>query len=216
MNSFFVSILDIFFPRKCLFCGKLLLNTERTCCPECRKRYSLKGDERLTVYKDINIYSSFSYTKDVKGAVKKFKFEGKKHIAEDFANEMIATLLDYGYTKDSFDSVVYIPLPPERERQRGYNQAKELAKYIAEYFDTTLSSGGLLRRSIHLQHELKKSMRLKQEKSGFDIDLDFKVRGRILLVDDIVTTGSTVASCVKLLKTNGAESVIVTTFAKTC
>ncbi len=208
--------LDILFPRRCIFCGKLLQHTQSGCCDNCKKEYLLTQKDNLTIYNDIKIYSSYKYTKNVKQSIYKYKFKGEKSLSLPFADEMINTLKSLGYNNKSFDNIVYVPLPYEREKRRGYNQAKLLAEHISKYFDIPLSSGGLVRESIHLQHELRMSMRLKQEKAGFNIDKNVKIKDNILLIDDIVTTGATIANCVNLLKSNGAKNVVVMTFAKTC
>ena len=139
-----------------------------------------------------------------------FKFQGHREAGKLFAGWM-AEALSAAYDKlPGFDWVACVPMQPERQAQRGYNQAEVLARELADLLPgrPVPAPSLLLRRDGLTQHTLSARMRRLEAKTAFAAADPAAVTGkRILLVDDIYTTGSTMRECAWRLRDAGALSV---------
>lgn len=206
--------LDMLFPPRCSICSTVIYRESNGCCDVCRRIFSLTDAQNTVNLGDITVYSCFSYADKLRLSLDNFKFHGKIEYADFYASEMVALLCKKNITAEQLTSVVYIPMPLERELGRGYNQSKVLAERIAESLGLPCSDGGLARQNILMQHDLNKSMRQKQRSSGFALEKMGIIKGNVLLVDDICTTGNTLKSCAGLLQEGGAKNIIAITAAK--
>lgn len=113
------------------------------------------------------------------------------------------------------DVVVPVPLSPRRQRERGYNQAELVASALAELLQVPLACGGLRRtRETRSQVGLDVASRAQNVHGAFQADPTV-VRGRaVLLVDDLVTTGATLAACAEALWAAGSAHVFAVTVAR--
>jgi len=140
----------------------------------------------------------------------RFKFRGDRGTGRRIARLMAHAWREQRPDFDA-DSLTFVPMPPERERQRGYNQARLLAQWVGEELGLPVLE--LLRREgVLMQHELAASFRKKGVRPVFRLlpGAAEQAAGRhILLVDDIVTTGGTVQICAVQLREAGAEEVSV-------
>ena len=107
-----------------------------------------------------------------------------------------------------------IPLHPTKERERGFNQADRLAAFFVELFDIPINTGLLKRvRSTETQTRLSRSQRLRNLRGAF-VCSNITNEGRFLLVDDVITTGTTASAAAHALKKAGAQQVDVLTLAR--
>ncbi len=111
------------------------------------------------------------------------------------------------------DRIVPVPLHPVRLRERTFNQAELLARALSKKLAVPCESDLLIRcRPTHPQAELNRQERTRNVRGAFDLRGEARVKGsRILLVDDVFTTGSTAEACARLLKSAGARTVSVVT-----
>ncbi|MFC1632633.1 ComF family protein [Patescibacteria group bacterium] len=209
--------LDFIFPKECLACGiegrslcqaclKALprLNIQRcpTClkntggqtCPHCRKQTRLDSAYSLLDY-------SHPFVRKLCNAL---KHEGVVELASLFSNDLAQLLHEQ---KIFVDTVIPIPLSPQRLRERGYNQASLIAKPLAHLLCADLAEDILLRtRNTKPQQNLKKSERLTNLKGALSVAR--KVTNKnILLVDDVLTSGATLSYAANLLHNNGAKNI---------
>lgn len=113
------------------------------------------------------------------------------------------------------DAIVPVPLHGSRLRRRGYNQALELAKPLAKYFGIPLLHDGLRRsRVTQAQTELSAIQRRRNVRGAFVANLGGKTPQRIAVLDDVFTTGATLAECVRVLKRAGVRRVDVWALAR--
>ena len=115
-----------------------------------------------------------------------------------------------------FNIIVPVPLHRKKKRERGFNQSLLLAKEIGKLYGSEISAGNLTRNRITLpQTELSRAERIKNVKGIFSVNDKSKFRGKnILLIDDVLTTGSTVNECSEVLLEAGAASISVVTVAR--
>ncbi|MBQ2958023.1 MAG: ComF family protein [Clostridia bacterium] len=210
-------VLDLLFPirAKCLGCGDEQGCSEPFLCDACRKlmrpsNVRAAHDE----WKEHGLESSlfvYYYGKPVSGMIKAFKFHGVTMLAEAMAGEM-ANLLELRNMTD-YDMIVPVPLHPSRLYHRGYNQSELLAKEVSKLIGLDMRTDVLSRvRKTRQQSKLKRFERSSNTASAFRAETDLTGK-RILLIDDVVTTGSTLCACAEALKAAGAADIRALTLA---
>lgn len=205
-------ILDLFFPPRCVLCEEVC-PSGTLCCNRCTReeppgaqplRY---GDSSLSQPWSI-LGCAFSYQGRVRSALSRFKFNGDRRIGAYLGASMV-TLLKEEFPDSDFQLIVPVPMPPDRQRLRGYNQAELLAQQIAKIMNIQIAPQALVRRGAFAQHELTIGFRQREAEYSF-LPGDISLTGqRVLLVDDVVTTGNTAAICCRILLEMGASEVSV-------
>ncbi len=147
--------------------------------------------------------------------VKAFKYNRATWLAEDFA-ELAEGAVRAELDSHSVDVVVPVPLHPNRQRQRGYNQSALVARSLARRLNRRMDESSLVRiRDTPKQSLLGGSERRKNLKGAFSVVRPAFVRGRaILLLDDVTTTGSTLAAAAEPLRAAGAAHIWCATIAR--
>jgi len=142
------------------------------------------------------------------------KFEGRRPLAMLLAPLMNEVFYE-SWRRDDFDFITSVPLHPKRRRERGFNQAELLARALARMVG--LPELRTLRRAIATQTQVGLSDAKRQEnvRNAFRcMNIELVAGKRILLIDDVMTTGATVASAAGALINAGAEKVSVMTVAR--
>lgn len=189
----------------CQKCGDEL-NEFTPYCDNCKnkKRYFNKA-ESVTVYENL-----------AKNLVHELKYNGKKYIADLIANYLIERFKTCEF-KDKINIVMCVPISHEKLLTRKYNQAEEIAKPFALHYNLDHNFNCLVRiRNTPSQIELTKEERTKNLIGAFAFDGSADIKNKnILIIDDVLTTGSTLDELAKLLKLNGAKQVFCLTFCHT-
>ena len=147
--------------------------------------------------------------------VHQLKYTGGVHLVDDMA-EIMAGVVKSMFGDIRFDVVIGVPLYSRRERERGYNQAGVLATSIAAKMGLECFNRAISRcKDTSSQTELKASARAKNVRGAFRSDYgEWLFSKHVLLVDDVMTTGATVGEVSRVLKSLGAASVRVISFAR--
>jgi len=154
------------------------------------------------------------YTAELSRVIQEFKFQGRRNLAGLLAPLLAETFFD-SWTTDDFDLIVAVPLHPKRKRERGYNQSELLARALARSAAIPYSRPLARIRPTLPQVGLTDSQRLENVRKAFRCDSAQAVsQRRILLVDDVMTTGATAASAAHSLLEAGALRVSVLTVAR--
>ena len=208
-------LLDLLFPPKCPFCGKLLSGKGERICMQCRSVLprTREGDSVKVDYMTKAV-APFYYEKLVRESFLRYKFYGASSysaVYAEFLAETVSRELAEGY-----DLITWVPLSRKRLRQRGYDQARLLAEKTAANLGKPVISTLKKTRNTKVQSTLT----TKEERRG-NISGSYAVMGqadiqgkRILLVDDILTTGATLSECARVLLLGGAASVCGAAFAR--
>ncbi len=217
MLKFLKYLLIWFFPVKCTACNIVLEdNYPYPLCSECLSK--LNNAKRLSSY-DLNCpdiklcYCLYKYRNDiVKRVVYHIKFKGYDILCEYLANEMLAIAKVKGLLTLA-DVITYAPRRKTEKRRIGFDQAYLIAKALSLKMNLELDD--LLARvgSSKKQRTLTATGRAANVKGKFAAKKEVKDK-RILLIDDVVTTGATVCECAKVLKEAGAKTVYVLAVAK--
>jgi competence protein ComFC len=217
--GFLNTILDIVFPVKCILCGK----TGADLCLSCLKD-SPPAERESAKW----IFPLYDYRHPViKKSLWLLKYKGKKRLVSVFAEilyEKILEELSDLSVMENFHNAILIPIPlsPKRYRERGYNQAElicgELVKInnLCHGVDFELENN-ILTKSKNTEHQARikdRRARLKNLSGSFAVKNEGLIKNKnIILIDDITTTGATLAEAKKILKQAGARKVIAFTVA---
>ncbi|MBR6228968.1 MAG: ComF family protein [Eubacterium sp.] len=223
-------VLDLIYPSKCVFCGSILGRDENGACRECEKQLPYvtepvcvrcgkpvaDPEEPLCLdcsrRKDTALSQSAAlwiYREDTRRAMLDFKYGGCRTDASYYGKAVLQRLRKRILTW-SPDTIVPIPIHRRRERYRGYNQAELLANELGAGLGLPVEP--LLRRTRYTvpQKDLSPGERRANLRQAFSVDeelMDPDRHRRLLLVDDIYTTGATLESCAGLLRDAGAGEV---------
>ena len=151
----------------------------------------------------------------VRDVIHEFKYNRQIHLRHLVARWLRAALDDERLRGQQFDVIVPVPLHPARQRERGFNQATLLAELFSAH--AAIPCRPLLKRIRYTttQTALDRSERMENLHNAFRLRKNANVRGlRMLLIDDVLTTGSTLSECARVLKRAGAKSVHAATAAR--
>ena len=144
-----------------------------------------------------------------------FKYGGQIHLRHLVASWLFAALDDERLRTREFDLLVPVPLHPARERERGFNQAALLAELLSARM--SIEARQVLERIRYTttQTAFDRTERMENLRGAFRLQKSANVRRlRVLLVDDVLTTGSTLSECARVLRRGGARSVHAATAAR--
>ena len=209
---------DLLYPRKCPFCTRLLPEeTKEDLCPECRAAlpWTRGGGKTKGDFFSLCL-SPLEYSGKAREALLRFKFQGRKAYGGCFGRLMAACVREHLPWEP--DVVTYVPLHYFRFRSRGYSQSRLLAEAVAEALGKPCQA--LLRKARFTRplNPLRGADKRRAVVSGSYALSRAGTAGtagrRILLVDDVVTTGATLSECSRVLLTAGAERVACVTLCR--
>jgi ComF family protein len=164
----------------------------------------------------LGIHSVSVYEGVLRTAIHRFKFKKRKRLAEPLGI-LLVSYLSHNPAMDAqeMDVIVPVPLHARRLRERGFNQAEMLGRVLSRYFGIPTVPALQRIRDTKAQFDLPRSERIKNVAAAFKIvDPRAVYNKRVLLLDDIYTTGATIAECSKALKIAGAKRVEVLTLSR--
>jgi len=209
-------LLDLLFPPKCPYCQKILDDPRAPVCPGCQPKLPWlegKAGERRVDF-TAGCFSPLAYREQVPDAVRRYKFSRVRAYGAPFAQLMAQCLLDH--LPEGADLISWCPLSRKRLRERGFDQAELLARAVGERLSVPAAPTLEKVRHTRPQSELEDEQARKANALGAyvlrsGVDLTGK---RVVLVDDVVTSGSTMSECAALLLQAGAEAVYGLTLAQ--
>lgn len=232
-------ILELLYPPICLVCGG---DEREPFCHSCQKcvvpvlppfcdrcgalvdagRLVCESCERQNPPYDW-VHSLGRYEGSLEKAIHLMKYEGKTALAPPLGKLLAHSLLGDERLFDHrlensllFDFIVPTPLHPARQRERGFNQSELLAQTIAKVTGWKLNANGLIRvKKTRIQARLNRVERIGNVIGAFETVRPFYFKGKsILLVDDVMTTSSTLRECARVLKNDGANRVCLAVLAR--
>ncbi len=210
------NILDLLFPPKCVFCGKLLQKSSDCQCEKCAGGLPFTKGAQMRQKGDFfdECVSPLRYEGDVRKSILRFKFKGATAYADCYGQIMAKCIKEN--LDGKFNLITWVPLSTKRAKTRGYDQAMLLALAVALQLDDVAVE--TLIKTAHVQAQstiTDKEMRRANVSGVYEIRDQELIEGkRILLIDDIITTGSTLSECARVLLMSGAESVVCATLAR--
>ena len=214
MMRLWEKILDLLYPRRCAFCH-CLMRTEGGICRDCLKKLPYTGElGREQKFSHVaRCVSPLYYEGDVRASLHRYKFGNLTAYAAEYTDLLLKCLDESAI---SCDSITWVPLSRKRLRRRGYDQARLLAEEIS--FRSGVPCEPMLRklRNNPAQSRTGNAAKRKANVAGlYACPDEALVKGkRVLLVDDIVTTGATLSECASVLIRSGAAQVCAVTVAR--
>ena len=201
------------FPRKCTFCEKILSKEETDFCHDCRNSSDIFKKSKRNIPFVAHWTGIWYYRDNVRYSIHRFKFGNARRYAEAYARILAIKLLQEELA--DFDLLTWVPIARPRKFKRGFDQSQLLACALGK--ELGQKPIRLLRkiRSTPPQSGIPDAaMRRANVLGAYKAVSRDTIRGkRILLLDDVVTTGATASECAKTLLTAGAKEVILATVA---
>ena len=210
-------LLDLIYPPVCGICDKI---NKKNLCKKCElkiKKYEINKIEDCRKdklkYFDYHI-KIFRYENIIRDKIIDYKFNEKAYLYKTFEKMILKTKKTYSFLK-KYDIILYVPMFKKHKLIRGYNQSELIARKISDTLGITLEKNNLTKViNTKKQSTLTKSERERNVKNAFKLKNPEKINGKkIILFDDIYTTGSTVNECSKILKKAGAAEIVILTIA---
>lgn len=222
----FISLL---FPRICYACGDHLLRNENLICTGCyvsipRTNYHLEAENPVArlfwgrcMVERAAAFSFYTKGSRIRNLIHNLKYKGISELGDELGRIYGLSLKSSGFT-DGIDLIIPVPLHKDKERLRGFNQSESVSKGIAGVTGLPVDTGSLERIVLSpTQTNRSRYERWENVNGIFRVKDRERIRGRhVLLVDDVITTGSTIEACVnELLRVDGVRvSVVALGFAR--
>lgn len=216
-RTLFGSMLDFVYPPVCLLCTERIEYAEEMVCSDCFKEIPRNheavlssADKKLKKKYFSFVIWRFEYSDDMRTIVHFMKFHEYRDLALRIADEMAVTLGMRSELKRA-NVITAVPLHRTRLRERGFNQSAIIAERIAEFSDIHFKELLVRTRNNPPQSSIKnREERHSNVKNAFKLAKHADVKGkRIILIDDVVTSGATVNECGRMLERAGAHEVMV-------
>ncbi len=212
MGKFLSALLDFIFPPRCIYCRAFLTGRERYHCSKCAE--NLPYTDGVRIYGESFDYAvaPLFYRDNVRNAIHRFKFSGMAGYARGFG-KIVADCIKNEVA--DYDIITWVPVSKERKKARGYDQSMLMAQAAALELDTVAVE--TLFKQVHTvaQSTISDHEERRKNVTGAYVVIDPELiqNKRVLLIDDIVTSCSTLNSCASVLLQAGAESVVCVTLA---
>lgn len=203
--NFFKGINELLFPEAgvCLLCNVETDDVDRYICSHCRNNIEYLNREIDLPYLEKTIYSLF-YNEFIKEKIYLYKYENYGYLYKPLGEILLQTIYEKNIMKD-IDVITYVPIHRRRRAIRGYNQSELIAGYLSKKLDIPISRNNLIRiKWTKPQNKLNRHDRIRNIEGVFKIKDSIEFMDKeILIIDDIITTGSTVSECAKVLLEEG-------------
>lgn len=219
MRNLLHNFLSLFFPDLCVVCNQRLSEGEEHICTDClillpKTNFHLQSDNRLEQFfagripfQRIAAFAYFVKGGSIQSIIHELKYKRNPKIGHFIGQLCGENITDSNFITD-IDYLVPVPLHPKRQKERGYNQSLEICKGISKATGIPIDDKTLV-RNVNNKSQTKNSRfdRWKNVEDIFSlINADHFEGKHILLVDDVITTGSTLESCAKeILKCEGCR-----------
>jgi len=224
--SFLSDFFSLIYPNVCMSCGKPLLHHENCVCSLCLHHlpitdFHLHKDNPVAqlFWGKVNLSSAAAYLYFNKGGnvqhlIHQLKYKGQKQVGS-FLGDLYGALLKKSQFFNTIDTVIPVPLHPKKQKLRGYNQSGYFAMGLSKSMNVLLDESTLY-RTVASETQTKKSRynRWENVSTIFAIkDSDTLAGKHVLLVDDVITTGSTIEACVNALSKTPEIKISVASIA---
>lgn len=221
--------LDLIFPNRCPLCGEVI-NWKYEYCQGCFDELPYTGEEfchgcgnissSCICHRNENLfsrcYAAFYYLDSAKGGVVYLK-NTKNNVFPRLFAEKIRSDIEADPYEFKADFIVPVPMSKTKLRKRGFNQAEVLADALGQQLNIPICNDALVKSiSFVAQHKLSATRRKSNASHLYSAGKNIDIKGKtVIIVDDVMTTGSTINSCAEILLEMGAEKIIAAVAAST-
>lgn len=213
--NFINSAFDYFFPPICGMCGEI---NENYICNNCYENIKKIKKCVINEYNNRNFSKHlyiFRYEGIIRNKIIEYKFEDKGYLYKMFAKIILSDKKTCNFIK-KYDVIIPVPISKKRKKKRVYNQSELVANELAQKLNQDIWTDIIIKKKDNKpQSELNKLERIKNVEDIYEINKPIEVKNKkVLLLDDIYTTGSTVNEIARKLKQNQTQEIGVITLAK--
>lgn len=214
--NLWMTALDLIFPPKCPFCQRVLDDPRAPLCPSCQPLLPWldEKDSFRKVEHTAGCWSVLEYRDGVRDCVHRYKFSPVPAYGRPLGLLMAQCVRDHG--EIGGEVVTWAPLSRKRRKKRGFDQARLLAETVGKELGLPVEPLLVKTRETQRQSRLSEHSQRRANVLGvYEVPQNSAVLGkRILLVDDVVTSGATLSSCAEVLRRAGAEEIWCVTLAQ--
>lgn len=210
---FFSEILNFLYKKSCLICHNKKENS--FLCSKCRKEIKFNDFKVLKIIDGINIYSCCNYSGIPQKLVRLLKFHNKKVLSLDIAKIMKEYTEFLNLDFSDFE-IVCVPLHKKKKKKRGFNQCELISLELSKLLNIPCNFNLLKRiKNTKPMYNLKINERIENLKDAFLVEKQYYNGKKLLLIDDIITTGTTVSEIIKSLKKENISDIVCLSFTNT-
>ena len=212
MINFFLQLLDLIYKKRCYFCGSTKFNSKM--CPRCAEKIDFLPFRVLKYIEKIPVYSAMIYENEIKRLIHGLKYHNQKELAIFQARFMYDYWKNLDVSNQAF-VIVPVPLFKKREKKRHYNHMSLVAKEFSKLSGYKIQEDLIFRiKDTKPQYNLSMKARAKNMQNAFVVEKKNYSNEKLLIIDDILTTGSTISEMIKTL--NSSEINDITVFVTSC
>ena len=206
-------LLTVLFPPKCILCNQVLTEEETDLCKNCRETQPIYGKHKIKLSFLAQWTGLWYYKENARSSILRYKFYGRRSYGQAYGKLLAMKLLTDGFA--DVDVLTWVPISRRRKLARGYDQVEILGKVVAAELGRTLTPTLRKIRNTKPQSTMGDAAHRRANVLGaFTVIDPGLVRDkRVLLLDDILTTGATASECARVLLTAGAKEVNLATLA---
>ena len=215
--NYLEKIINLIYPNVCGFCDKIYKNN---ICKKCELSIEKKILANINYYTNDKYFNKHLYIFKYEGIIREklidYKFNDKSYMYKAFGEIMLKNKKIFGFLKN-YDIIIPVPIHKKRKKDRGYNQTELISKYVSNHINTLENLNDLLIKNTNTvpQSILNGEERKNSVKEIYETkDIDRIKSKKVLLMDDIYTTGSTVNECARMLRMGNPKILDVITIAK--
>lgn len=205
MKKFLIGLLDWIYKKKCYFCRR-----SKECvkmCSECYNDMELLPGKVNRIIDGKNVYCAGIYEKNLQKLIRGLKYHNQPDLAYYLAKFMAEYWVKI--TEDKDFQVIPVPIYEKRRKQRKYNHMELVGEEFAKIIGCNYNPNLIKRiKDTKPQYNLKKQQRMENLKDAFEVDVSKLQQGKLLLIDDICTTGSTFEEMISELKKYGINDIV--------
>ena len=210
---FLSGILNFIYKKSCLICHSRKENS--FLCTNCKKEIKFNDFKILKLIDNVKIYSCCNYSGIPQKLVRLLKFHNKKFLAKEISDLIYEYINNLNINFSDYE-IICVPLHKKKQRKRGFNQCELISKELSLKLNIPFNFNLIKRiKNTKSMYKLKYKERIENLKDAFFVDINFYNGKKLLIIDDIVTTGTTLNEMIKELKKSGIEDITCLTFTNT-
>lgn len=215
-------LIKLIYPPRCVFCNSIIVQSSKLeICDNCysklhfiKNTLNLQGEPFASNKFCSDIVCLFEYTGIVRQSILKYKFYNKQSFYRTFG-KLLSICVKEVTNNRNFDIIISVPLHKDKLKSRGYNQSQLISNVISKELGVLVFSDLLVKvKNTSSQSLLRREERKLNIKGAFELRRTDLIRDKsVLLVDDILTTGSTILECSRILTEAGAKEITAAVLA---
>lgn len=206
------TIIDFIYPPKCIFCNDILkIGSKDLICEKCIYDFPILDNMFFIDKNNGNTgFSIVKYNDIISQSIHRFKYNDNPEYAKIYAEIIFKYIIKYNFLS-KIDCLTSVPIHHKKQKKRGFNQAELIALHFSQLTNIPYKTLLIRTRNTLPQSQIEFNKRYENLNNAFKIKEGENIKNKkILIIDDIYTSGSTIKHCRDILEQNGAEVLFLT------